>query len=145
MMSIESVQTVAVRALATLAFVASGVLGGCQSTSSLPAGSGSVRVAEGRRAVSVKMSGLLHVELVGHAGTGFDWRLAANDPSLFEPVGTPHITPLDPGVMGGKTISTFQFRPLRTGETTLVFECVRPSEWNEPAGKTVQIEAKVGG
>lgn len=131
--------------VATLLVIVASLVTGCQSTATLPPGSATVRLSDGRRDATVKMPGFLHVELIGHAGTGFDWRVAAYDPSLLEPVGTPHVTPLDPGVMGGRTITTFQFRALRTGETTVVFESVRPSEWNEPPGKTAQVEAKVTG
>jgi len=118
---------------------------GCQSGSSLPRGSASVRFGEGRRTAEVSMTGVLHVELLGNAGTGFDWQLSANDPSLFEPIGQPHVTPLDPGVMGGRTITTFEFRPLRPGQATIDFQYVRPREWNEPPGKVAQVEAKVTG
>lgn len=117
---------------------------GC-SDGGLPPGSANVRVSEGRRDASVSMTGTLHVELVGHAGTGYEWRLKANDPSLFEPIGNPHITPVDPGVMGGRTVTTYQFRPLRTGKATIVFEYVRPFDPNEPPGKIAQIEATVTG
>ena len=135
----------ATRPLGVAALAAVCVLGGCQSGSSLAAGSGSVRLADGERDVSVRMPGILHVELIGNASTGFDWYLSANDPSLFEPIGAPHVTPLDPGVFGGRTITTFEFRPLRTGASSIVFEYVRPREWNEPPGKTAQINAKVEG
>lgn len=132
-------------ALALAVGVGCSGLGGCQSGSSLPAGSDSVRVAEGRHDASITMSGVLQVELLGYAGTGFEWELGANDPSLFEAAGAPHVTPLDPGVIGGRTITTYTFRPLRPGKTTLVFNSVRPREWNEPPGSTVQVEATVHG
>ncbi|MBX3356765.1 MAG: protease inhibitor I42 family protein [Phycisphaeraceae bacterium] len=119
------------------------IVTGCNSASSLPPGSAKVRVAEGRRDAEISMSGVLQVELLGHAGTGFDWRLAAIDRSLFEMTETPHVTPLDPGVIGGRTITTFTFRPLRPGQCTLVFEMVRPPSWNEPPGRVVQVEARV--
>lgn len=131
------------RAMGALLVLGACIVGGCQSDSSLPSGSGSVRVAEGERNATVRMTGILHVELVGNSGTGFEWQVSAYDPSLFEPIGKPHITPLDAGVMGGRTITTFQFRPLRVGKSTLVFEYVRPAGWNEPAGKKVQVEATV--
>lgn len=119
-------------------------LNACQTTS-LPAGSEKVRASEGRVDATVTMTGTLHVELLGNAGTPFAWRLAAVDPGQFELLGPPHVTPLDPGVMGGRTLTTFQFRPLHPGQSTIVFELASFVNKDEPPARTVQVEAKVTG
>lgn len=116
----------------------------CETGSSLPPGSADVRLGDGRKSASASMNGIVHVELLGNDGTGYEWRLAAIDRALLEPIGKPHVTPVDPGIRGGRTITTFEFRPLVEGTTTLVFEYVRP--WApEPPGKVAQVEVTIGG
>jgi len=116
----------------------------CDSSPTLPRGSAVLRVGEGRKTVEVAMTGVVHVELLGNDGTGYDWRLAAIDRAFLEPAGVPHITPVDPGVRGGRTITTFEFRPLMQGRTQLVFELVRP--WApDPPGRVAEVEVVIGG
>lgn len=117
----------------------------CTSGQALPGGSSEVRLTQGNESATVGMTGVLRVELVGNEGTGYLWRLAANDPSKLELKGTPSVTPLDPGIRGGRTITSFEFHPLVPGVSQLVFEYARPWLTDEPPGRRAEVEVTVTG
>ncbi|MBM4113611.1 MAG: protease inhibitor I42 family protein [Phycisphaerae bacterium] len=118
---------------------------GCESDPPRPAGSADVRLDQGKRSATVAMTGMLRVELEGNEGTGYGWRLGAIDSARLEKVGEPTVTPLDPGLRGGRTITSFEFRPLVPGSTQLVFELVRPWLTDEPPARRAEVEVTIKG
>lgn len=119
--------------------VAAALIGGCAPESTLPKGSSVIKVTEGQRDGQVAVGGVLHVDLPGVSGTGYEWRLSGAVPPFLEVVGKPHVTPLDPGVLGGRTMTVFQFKALAAGEGTLSFETIRPWEKDGQPGKTAAV------
>jgi len=106
---------------------------------------GRVLDLESSREVTVPMDQLFKVELVANSGTGFQWTCKMPPDCVLQQVGAPTTRPIDRGVMGGRVLWVFTFKPQRTGSSAITFNLLRPWETGLPAAKTSTLTVTVTG
>ena len=95
-----------------------------------------VTAQDNGNSVILRQGETLKVVLSGNAGTGFSWDLERHDPSRIEPLGMesrPAPSPPLPGghalpLAGGLQQTSFRFRMLRPGRSTVELRYWRPWE-----------------
>ena len=106
---------------------------------------GRVLDLESSREVTVPMDQLFKVELVANSGTGFEWFCKMPADCVLQQAGAPTTRPIDRGVMGGRVLWVFTFKPQRTGSSAITFNLLRPWETGLPAAKTTTLTVTVTG
>ena len=106
---------------------------------------GRVLDLESSREVTVPMDQLFKVELVTNSGTGFEWFCKMPADCVLQQAGAPTTRPIDRGVMGGRVLWVFTFKPQRTGSSAITFNLLRPWETGLPAAKTSTLTVTVTG
>jgi predicted secreted protein len=95
-------------------------------------------------AVSVKLGGVLEVQLPSNHTTGYSWILApVADPVLTSQGKAAYVESSGEGKVGAGGVETWGFKAVKTGTEGLQFEYRRPWEKNAPAAKTVVIRVTV--
>jgi hypothetical protein len=64
---------------------------------------------------------------------------------VLQQAGAPTTRPIDRGVMGGRVLWVFTFKPQRTGSSAITFNLLRPWETGLPAAKTTTLTVTVTG
>lgn len=110
-------------------------------------GSGSVTVV-GSGEVTLQVDGELKVALAANPSTGYGWEVSvAPDPAVLEQAGEPvyEPTPTDTMVVGSGGVTTFVFRAVGAGSTTVELVYRRPWEEGVEPIETVILDVTVDG
>ena len=95
-------------------------------------------------AVSVKLGGMLEVQLPANHTTGYSWILApVADPVLTSQGKAAYAESSAGGKVGAGWVETWRFKAVKAGTERLQFEYRRPWEKNTAAAKTVTIRVTV--
>jgi predicted secreted protein len=95
-------------------------------------------------AVSVKLGGVLEVQLPANHTTGYSWVLApVADPVLASQGKAAYTESATGGKVGVGGIETWRFKAAKAGTEGMRFEYRRPWEKSVPAAKTVMIQVTV--
>jgi inhibitor of cysteine peptidase len=95
-------------------------------------------------AVSVKLGGLLEVQLSANHTTGYSWMLApVTNPVLARQGKAAYAENTAGGKVGVGGIETWRFNAVKVGTEGLQFEYRRPWEKSTPAAKTLMIQVTV--
>lgn len=93
---------------------------------------------------SVKLGGVLEVQLPANHTTGYSWILApVANPVLASQAKATYEEAAAGGKVGVGGVETWRFKAVKAGAEGLQFEYRRPWEKNVPAAKTVTIQVKV--
>lgn len=117
---------------------------GCDSTpTARPADVVDVLHPDSSATLEVAVGQVVALDLPGHAGTGYVWRLGGECPAELEFLDGPVFTPDDPGRAGSRGFSRFRFRVNSSGKARLSFDYVR--SWQEDARpvrrSTIELDA----
>ena len=84
--------------------------------------------ADQDRTVKVTTGGQVTVKLPWSPGTGYDWVLTRNDPSMLLREGEARTEPAKEPMPGAPETRVFLFKALKPGSTALEFQSRRPFE-----------------
>jgi inhibitor of cysteine peptidase len=98
---------------------------------------------ENGRRVTVAQGDTLVVTLASNPTTGYEWRIAKDDPEHLKPLGKPEfIGPQNRRVgAGGKQV--FRFQAQSPGTTVVELHYLRPFEKDKPPARTYRLTAQI--
>lgn len=99
-----------------------------------PGATGTVTVAQGREFMITRDA---------NPGTGYRWQLAAPPDERVVTLVRSEFTPGAPDRAGAPGVQVWTFRAVAPGETTLVFEYVRPWETGVPPARRDEVTVRV--
>ena len=135
------------RVVAALA-VAVALVTGCSEDLDIGGGGTSSVTVVGSGEVTLREGGELKVALAANPSTGYSWEVSgAPDAAVLEQVGEPayEASPTETMVVGSGGTTTFVFRAVGAGTTTLELVYLRPWEDGVEPVDTVTIDVTVEG
>ena len=92
--------------------------------------------------LELRLGERLAVSLEGNPTLGYRWEVAANDPAILQPNGTPQFAP-GGGAAVGSGRFTLKFTAIAAGQTDLRLHYRRPFEKVAPPAKRFQVSVTV--
>jgi predicted secreted protein len=119
--------------------------GACSRTSMEAKVDSSVTItkADQDRTVTIATGGLVTVKLAWSPGTGYDWALTRNDPSLLQQEGGAASEPAKEPKPGAPETRVFRFKALKAGSTALEFQSRRGFEKEAPPQDTFRVQVVI--
>lgn len=99
--------------------------------------------ADQDRAVNVAKGGQVTVKLVWSPGTGYDWVLTRNDPSMLRQEGETRTEPAREPMPGASETRVFLFKALKPGSTSLEFQSRRSFEKEAPPTDVFRVQVVI--
>lgn len=95
------------------------------------------------RAVKVSIGGQVTVKLAWKPGTGSDWVLTRNDPSMLRQEGEARTEPPKEPMPGAPEVRVFLFKALKPGSTPLEFQSRQPFEKDAPPSDVFRVQVLI--
>ncbi len=102
-----------------------------------------VTKADHAQTVKVTKGGQLTVKLAWSPGTGYDWVITRNDPSMLRQEGETSTEPAKEPMPGAAETRIFHFRALQPGNTALEFQSRRAFEKDAPSMGEFRVQVLI--
>jgi predicted secreted protein len=102
-----------------------------------------VTMANHDQSVKVVTGGQVTVKLSWSPGTGYDWVLTKNDPSLLRQEGEASTEPAKEPMPGAAETRVFHFKALKPGSTALEFHSRRSFEKDAPPQGVFRVQVVI--
>jgi predicted secreted protein len=99
--------------------------------------------ADHDRTVKTNPGALVTVKLAWSPGTGYDWVLTRNDPSLLRQEGEASAEPPKEPMPGAPEVRVFRFKALKPGATALEFQSRQPFEKQAPPAEVFRVQVVI--
>ena len=99
--------------------------------------------ADQDRTVNVVKGGQVTVKLVWSPGTGYDWILTRNDPSMLQQDGEARTEPAKEPMPGAAETRVFLFKALKSGSTSLEFQSRQPFEKEARSADVFRVQVVI--
>ncbi len=102
-----------------------------------------VTKADKDQTVKAATGGLVIVRLAWSPGTGYDWMLTRNDPSVLRQEGEASSEPAKEPMPGAPEVRVFHFKALKAGSTALEFQSRRSFEKDAPPLESFKVQVVI--